>query len=546
MNLSQTLLIAAVGLPLLMLLLSASAPVRRRLPAWFAVAPLPALAAAVGASPSETLMLGHSRFALRFAIDTPGALLLGTAALLWLFAGIYASRSLRAQRSVDGFVVCWLMAMTGNVGVFLAADLIGFYLMLAVLSVGASGLVLQGEGADARYAGGLYLGIALLAEAFVLAALILLAQATPGGSLLIRDAAAALPGSAWRDATLLLLLTGLGMKAGMVPLHFWMPYAYRAAPVPAAAVMSGAVVKASVIALVRFLPFTPGDAWPHFGIPLAALGMFGAFYGVAIGITQSEPKVVLACSSVSQMGFLMAVTGMGLAAGDPATVVAAAYYAAHHLLVKGTLFLAVGVVALTGAGSLRRVLLPTAVIALGLGGLPLTGGALAKYAAKDLLRGDLAGSLAVASSVATTLLMLHFVRCLRATAATDAHARAPAPLALAWLAMVLASLLGPWVLYLHIPVGTLPDALAPAALWSALWPVLAGAALAIGWDRWRRKAPRVPVGDVGVILRELQRAAAAVGRFAQGADAFVREWSVSCLTLLLAALLFGGLLAVVA
>lgn len=546
MNVSQALLAAAIGLPLLMLLLCASAPVRRRLPSWFAIAPLPALAASIGAGQNETLTLGHSRFALSFALDTPGALLLGTAALLWVFAGIYAARYVRGREEIDGFVVCWFMAMTGSVSVFLAADLIGFYLTLAVLSVGASGLVLQGDGPDARYAGALYFGIALLAEAFVLGGLVLLAQATPHGSLLIRDAAAALPGSPWRDATLLLLLVGLGMKAGMVPLHFWMPHAYRAAPVPAAAVLSGAVVKASVIALVRFLPFTFNDAWPHFGIPFAALGMFGAFYGVAIGITQSRPKVVLAYSSVSQMGFLMAVIGMGLAAGDPATVVAAAYYAAHHLLVKGTLFLAVGVVVLTGAGALRRVLLPTTVVALGLGGLPLTGGALAKYAAKDLLGGELAGSLAVASSVATTLLMLHFVRCLRAVAAADTNARAPAPLSGAWLTMVLASLIVPWVLYLHIPVGTLPEALAPAALWSALWPVLAGVVLAIGWNRCRTWVPSVPVGDVGAILRGLQRTGAAAARIAVCTDAFVRGWAVSCLTLLLAALLFGGLLAVAA
>jgi formate hydrogenlyase subunit 3/multisubunit Na+/H+ antiporter MnhD subunit len=546
MNVSQALLVAAVGLPLLMLLLCASAPVRRRLPSWFAVAALPALAAAVGASQSETLMLGHSRFALSFALDTPGAVLLGTAALLWLFAGIYAARYVRGREDIDGFVVCWLMALTGSVGVFLTADLIGFYLMLAVLSVGASGLVLQGDGPEARYAGALYLGVALLAEAFVLGGLVLLAQATPGGSLLIRDAAAALPGSPWRNATLLLLLVGLGMKAGMVPLHFWMPHAYRAAPVPAAAVLSGAVVKASVIALVRFLPFTFNDAWPHFGIPFAALGMFGAFYGVAIGITQSQPKVVLAYSSVSQMGFLMAVIGMGLAAGDPATVVAAAYYAAHHLLVKGTLFLAVGVVALTGAGSLRRVLLPTAVIALGLGGLPLTGGALAKYAAKDLLGGDLAGSLAAASSAATTLLMLHFVRRLGAVATTDSNARAPGPFKGAWLAMVVVSLAVPWVLYLRIPAGSLPEALAPAALWSALWPVLVGAALAIGWNRWGRTVPSVPVGDVSGLLRGLQRGSTGAARIAVCTDAFVRGWAVSCLTLLLAALLFGGLLAVAA
>jgi formate hydrogenlyase subunit 3/multisubunit Na+/H+ antiporter MnhD subunit len=544
MTVSQGLMAAAVGLPLLMLLACAWAPLRRRLPAGFAIAALPALAAALGARHGATLALGHSRFALRFVLDTPGATLLGTGALLWICAGIYATGFLRGRRSVDGFVVCWFMAMTGSLGVFLVADLIGFYLLLAVLSVGASGLVLQGDTPDARYAGGLYLGLALLAEAFVLAALILLAQATPAGSLLIRDAAAALPGSPWRDTTLLLLLIGLGMKAGLVPLHFWMPYAYRAAPVPAAAVLSGAVVKASVIALLRLLPFTLNDALPHFGIPLAALGMVGAFYGVAIGITQSQPTVILAYSSVSQMGFLMAVIGMGLAAGDPGAVVAAAYYAAHHLLVKGTLFLAVGVLALSGARSFRLIQLSTVVIALGLGGLPLTGGALAKYAAKDLLGDGLSGALAVASSIATTLLMLHFARSLNANAAASSHARAPARLTGAWLAMMLASLIVPWVLYLQIPVGTLPEALAPATLWSALWPVLAGAVLAIGWNRWGNGIPSVPAGDVGVLLRAMQRAGVAAGRLAVCADALVRRWPVSCLTLLLAALLFGGLLAV--
>lgn len=544
MNVSQALIAAALGLPLLMLLLCAFGRLRTRLSSWFAVAPLPALATAVGADQSVTLTLGQSRFALSFGLDVPGAILLGTASALWIFSGIFAWRSLRAQRNTGGFVVCWFMTMTGCIGVFLAADVVGFYLMLAVLSVGASGLVLQGRGPGARYASALYLGVALLAEAFLLAGLILLVQATPGGSLLIRDAAAALPNSPWRDATLLLLLIGLGMKAGLVPLHFWMPYAYGAAPTPAAAVLSGAVVKASVIALIRFLPFSFDHALPHFGIPLAAVGIFGAFYGVAIGITQSRPKVILAYSSVSQMGFIVMVIGMGLAAGDASTVTAVAFYAAHHLLVKGTLFLAAGIVALTGAKSLRSVQLLTAVIALGLGGLPLTGGALAKYAAKNLLNGELAGALAVASSVATTLLMLHFVRCLSGSASPDTDARPPAPLTASWLAMVALSLIVPWTLYLHIPIGSLPEAIAPAALWSALWPVLAGSVLAIGWDRYRAKMPAVPPGDVGGLLREVQHAGRGAARFAVHTDAVMRRWSVSCLTLLVTVLLLGGLLAI--
>ena len=93
-----------------------------------------------------------------------------------------------------------------------------------------------------------------------------------------------------------------------------MPLAYTAAPIPAAAVLSGAAVKAGVIGLIRFLPFDSRDAGR--GEALVALGFFSAFYGVAIGITQANPKTVLAYSSISQMGVIAAVLGMGLAAGD--------------------------------------------------------------------------------------------------------------------------------------------------------------------------------------------------------------------------------------
>ena len=78
--------------------------------------------------------------------------------------------------------------------------------------------------------------------------------------------------------------------------------------------LSGAAVKAGVIGFIRFLPFE--SALPGWGETLAAGGLVSAFYGVAIGITQSNPKTVLAYSSVSQMGLLATVLGMGLAAGD--------------------------------------------------------------------------------------------------------------------------------------------------------------------------------------------------------------------------------------
>ena len=251
----------------------------------------------------------------------------------------------------------------------------------------------------------------------ILMGFVLLAANTPDGSLRIADAADALQTAPSRYVILLLLIAGFGMKIALLPMHFWMPLSYTASPIPAAAVLSGAAVKAGVIGLIRFLPF--GMALPGWGELLTIVGFCGAFYGVGVGITQNNPKTVLAYSSVSQMGFLAAVLGMGLAAGDKSVEPLVAFCAAHHVLVKGALFLAVGVAALTASQRIGVVVLPGAVIALGLAGLPLTGGALAKLAVKDPLGYGVAGTLASLSASGTTLLMLHFLHRLVLTAGRE-------------------------------------------------------------------------------------------------------------------------------
>ena len=183
--------------------------------------------------------------------------------------------------------------------------------------------------------------------------------------------------------------------------------------------------------MIRFLPLE--TALPDWGTALAALGLFAALYGVVIGITQRNPRVVLAYSSVSQMGFIVAIIGMGMLAGDGRAALAAAFYAAHHVLVKGALFLSVGVIAATGSRRLWPTLLPAAIIAVGLGGLPLTGGALAKFVADELLGDSTASTIATLSAVGTTLLMLQFLRSLAKSASPAPQARAAAGLVWPWL-----------------------------------------------------------------------------------------------------------------
>ena len=525
MNLTPVWLVATVLLPLLMLLACCVRPWRARMLPWLALGPLPGLLVALFATRDALYVFGNARLPLAFAVDRPGAALLGVASLLWLAGGWYAA-AYQAETPARGrFAVCWLMTMTGCLGVFVVADMVTLYGLLGLLTVGTTGLVMQEGTPRAQRAGKIYLSMALLAESLLLAGFVLIVSSAPGNTLLIVDAPAAIVASPWRDAILCLLIAGFGIKAGLVPLHFWIPLAHGAAPVPASAMLSGAVVKASVIGLIRFMPLEHSP-WLA-GALLAGIGLFGALYAVLVGMTQRHPKTVLAYSSVSQMGVIVALIGMGMASGEGSAGVIAAYYAVNHVLSKGALFMAVGVVADTGRRRLWTVLLPAAVLAVGLGGLPLSGGALTKAVAKSLFGDGLAGTLATLSAIGTTVLMVHFLRCLKTFAATGPDDCAERGLRWPWLAMASASLIVPWALYLMSPRNSLPDALSPYALWAALWPIVIGVVLSWALLRWKRKLPQLPEGDVVVGLSALgSRVSEWAAGLGQGLDAALRQWAI--------------------
>ena len=530
MTTADLLLVATIAVPFALLIACGFAPLRRVMPVLAVFAPLPGLAAALLAVGTRAFEFGPPRLRLALALDVPGAILLAVAALLWITAGRYSQSYMRNARSSGRFIVCWLTALTGCLGAFVAADVVTLYAMLGMMTIGATGLVIHDETPRAWRAGAIYFGLALAAESVLLVGLVMAAAAVPGDSLLIRDAAAAALASPQRDLILTLIVGGLALKAGIVPMHVWMPLAYPAAPVPASSVMSGAMVKVSIIGLIRFLP--PGTALPDWGQLLTVLGFVGAFYGVAVGLTQRDPKAVLAYSSVSQMGVIVAVLGMGLGVGDVTAATNAAFYASHHVLVKGALFLAIGVIAWSGVERRWSVLWPAAVLCLSLGGLPLTGGAIAKYAVKDQLDVGVVGWLAAASAVGTTWLMLHFLRRLAAHAADRSGTVPPAAPAWPWLATAAAAIVVPWLLYSEVGLGSARATLDFKALWAAAWPVAVGAAFAIGLRdvvaQWRE----IPEGDVVVALDAAGRGAAGAGVALVRTDLAIRQWPVAALLLL--------------
>jgi formate hydrogenlyase subunit 3/multisubunit Na+/H+ antiporter MnhD subunit len=195
LSLSSALEGAALIAPVVMLLACLSRQCQDRMPSLLWLAPVPALVASLLGSGSPPVVLDLAPYRVTLELDAPGAMLLGVAALLWIAAGVYASSYLRGKPQTGRFAVCWLLTLTGNIGVFLTADLASFYLAFALVSIPAYGLLIHDGTSGSRRAGAVYMALTLLGETILLLAFVMLAAAAPGRSLLIQHCRAA-PGIA--------------------------------------------------------------------------------------------------------------------------------------------------------------------------------------------------------------------------------------------------------------------------------------------------------------------------------------------------------------
>ncbi|HEY3515608.1 MAG TPA: hydrogenase 4 subunit B, partial [Gammaproteobacteria bacterium] len=208
--------------------------------------------------------------------------------------------------------------------------------------------------------------------------------------------AADLPPS-WASAAFLLALLGFGAKAGLVPLHVWLPEAHPAAPSPVSALMSGVMLKTAVYGVLRVTFDLLGDPLWWWGLVAMALGLFSALYGVVFAAVQTDMKRLLAFSSIENVGLLFAGFGLalifqsaGMSAPAALALIAVLYHAVNHAFMKGLLFVGTGAVLhATGQRNLGRlgglihrmpwVAWPTLVGALAIAGLPPLNGFVSEW-----------------------------------------------------------------------------------------------------------------------------------------------------------------------
>jgi formate hydrogenlyase subunit 3/multisubunit Na+/H+ antiporter MnhD subunit len=434
-------------------------------------AALPALLAALAGPDTVPLRLEWLLLGTDFAMTEIAAPFLIFTALLWGLAGWQLMRLLADHPDQNRTTVCFLFAMMGNLGLLIAQDLASFYTFFAMMSIASWGLVLHGGGVAQTFAGRIYIAFAIAGEVALFAGLAIGAFAT--GDLQMSS----MMGETVPLLATVLMSIGFLTKLGAVPLHLWLPLAHAAAPAPASAVLSGAMLKAGLFGLISVLPLGQ-IALPEIAVAFAAMALAGLILAPSLGLVQGDPKAVLAYSSIGQMSLILLGLAAALAAPEiwPLIAPALVLLAVHHAFAKAALFLGVPAVWSTQQGTARfAVLALLALPALALAGLPGTSGWLAKDALKTALSGGLEGwtiwlgAALFTASLGTALLMLRALFLLADTAHKPEIAR---DVAVPWLAMTALVVFG-------FALASITPEEAKAISLADLWPLATAAGLAV-------------------------------------------------------------------
>ena len=223
---------------------------------------------------------------LAFSIDWLAAFFSTMFALIWLLVGIYSREYFKTQPNEKRFLGFYLMALGAVIGVSCAANPFTFYTFFEMMSLTSFVFVLNSQTKESIAAAKKYIYYSILGAlcglvaimAFYGSNLIKVKEFTAGGSL-VMELGGRMPIVA---LITFIAILGFSCKAGMFPLHSWIPYAYVQSPAPASAVLSGAIAKTGVLAIIRIVYFVVGadvlrGSWVQFAV--LALSIATIFMG---------------------------------------------------------------------------------------------------------------------------------------------------------------------------------------------------------------------------------------------------------------------------
>lgn len=338
---------------------------------------------------------------LTFTVDPFGLLFALFTTFVWFCSTLYSLDYLKHEHAHDRYHTTSLVVLAANLGVVLAGDLVTLYLFFEALGLVAFLLVIHTETEDAKRASLKYLWMTVIGG-FMLVGGIFLTFAI-GGDGTLAPIVAREGTETLRWVASILLVLGFGVKAGMLPVHVWLPDAHPVAPSPASALLSGVMIKAGAYGIFRtVLVLMRPEVTEHFdeaawhftsqlGLVVLWIGMATMLIGVMLALGQHNAKRMLAYHSVSQMGFILAGLGAAgyLGAHGAMGVAGGLFHVVNHALFKSCLFLGVGAVFFrTGELDMYKLgglwkkmpltFLFTLIAAAGITGVPLFNGFVSK------------------------------------------------------------------------------------------------------------------------------------------------------------------------
>lgn len=464
---------------------------------WRGLLPLAALPAFITATllpPGVDLELPWFLLGSQYGLDASDRVFLMFSAFVWMISAAQAELTMRAQPGFTRFGVFFLLAMSGNFWMILGQDMVNFYLGFSLMGFAAYGLIVYDRNPEALRAGRIYLVMTLLAEVALLTSFMMIFTYTQDLAPATNQIAGV---SNWAIAFLLL---GLGIKAGFLFVHMWLPLSYTAAPAPASAVLSGSMSKVALLGFIRYLPLGEITLW-EWGMSFVMLGVMAIIYASVVGLLQTNSKTILAYSSISKMGLMGLLLGMAMMHPELSdfVIIAVVFFAAYHGLTKAALFLGVGISHATSSKWVFGILM---ILALVMAGAPLTSGAMHKSLIKPVIQGldgdmaTLMSALLIISAIGTTLMMLRFLFVIHSR--ESGQASSPARIAIPWSMLVAAVVLLPFALPYAFP--SILDS------WPILFAVLVAVVMLRFLPQLLRALPgRIPPGDMIVVFSHLYR-----------------------------------------
>lgn len=345
--------------------------------------------------PDCDLQLGSfGGLGLHFALDGFRKVYVLVIAFLWCMTLLFSGEYFAHYHNRNRYYFFNLMTLGATVGVFLGADLYTAFVFFEIMSFTSYVWVLHEQTEGALKAANTYLAVAVIGGLVALMGLFLL-QWKLGTTEIsqLYDLAKACPDKGVLVAAGSCVLFGFGAKAGMFPLHIWLPKAHPVAPAPASALLSGLLTKSGIwgVLAISCNLFRHDPAW---GTLILALGTVTMVLGALLALFSIDLKRTLACSSMSQIGFILVGIGMLGLLGEENALAARGVllHMTNHSLFKLVLFVCAGVIYMNlhkldlneirGFGRKKPLLMGAFLMGLlGIGGIPGWSG----YVSKTLL-----------------------------------------------------------------------------------------------------------------------------------------------------------------